>query len=69
MLSQIVVLTENDMEEQTSEVLHQVTVYIKELANFVNETYMIINTTVSQSSLVMCILRNIITPEIFTGNF
>ena len=69
MLSQIAVLTENDMEEQTSEVLHRVIGYFKELANFVNETGMIINTTVSQSSLVMCILHNIIMPEIFTGNF
>ena len=69
MLSQIVVLTENDTEEQISEVLHRVTGYFKELANFVNETDVIINTAVNQSSLVMCILRNIITPEIFTGNF
>ena len=50
MLSQIIMFTENDTNKQTSEVLHRVTSYFKELANFVNETDVIINTTVSQSS-------------------
>ena len=67
MLSQIVMFTENDTNEQTSEVLHRVTSYFKELANFVNETDVIINTTVSQSSLRTNYL--IIMPELFTGNF
>jgi hypothetical protein len=51
MLSQIIMLTENDTEEQTSEVLHRVTSYFKELANFVNETDVIINTTVSWNDI------------------
>ena len=56
MLSQIIMLTENDTAEQTSEVLHRVISYFKELANFMNKTDVTINTTVSQSGLVMCSL-------------
>lgn len=48
MLSQIIMLTENDTKEQTSEVVHRVISYLEELANFMNETDVIINTTVSQ---------------------
>ena len=47
MLSQIIELTENNTDEQTSEVLSQVATYFEDLANFVNEFNVIINTTVS----------------------
>ena len=48
MLSQIVVRTENNTAEQTSEVLSQVATYFEDLANFVNESNVIINMTVSK---------------------
>ena len=47
MLSNIIVFTENNTAEQTSEVLSQVATYFEELADFVNEFNVIINTTVS----------------------
>ena len=47
MLSNIVVFTENNTAEQTSEVLSQVATYFEELADFVNEFNVIINMTVS----------------------
>ena len=47
MLSQTIVLTEGNTEDQTNEVLHKVTSYFKELANFIHETNAMINTTAS----------------------
>ena len=45
-LSQIIVLTENNTNEQTNEVLSTTANYFEELADFVNESSVIINTTV-----------------------
>ena len=47
MLSQIIELTENNIFVQTSEILSQVATYFRELADFVNISNVIINTTVS----------------------
>ena len=47
MLSQIIEFTENNTNEQTNEVLSTVASYFQELAIFVNESNLIINTTVS----------------------
>ena len=47
MLSQIIVLTENNTAEQTSEVLSQVATYFEDLADFVNESNVIVNIAVS----------------------
>ena len=53
MLSQIVMLTESDTEDQTNEVLHKITIYFKELANFVHESDVMTNTTVSTQTKYM----------------
>ena len=47
MLSQIIEFTENNTEEQTIEVLSITANYFRELALFVNESNVIINSTVS----------------------
>ena len=47
MLSQIIELTENNTFVQTSETLSQVATYFRELADFVDKSNVIINTTVS----------------------
>ena len=47
MLSQIIEFTENTTEEQTSEVLSTTANYFRELALFVNESNVIINSIVS----------------------
>ena len=47
MLSQIIELTENNTFVQTSEILSQVATYFRELADFVDKSNVIINTTVS----------------------
>ena len=47
MLVEIVEPTKNNIDVQSTEVLLKVTSYFNELANFVNETDVIINTTVS----------------------
>ena len=47
MLSQIIELTENNTFVQTSEILSQVATYFRELADFVDKSTVIINTTVS----------------------
>jgi hypothetical protein len=47
MLSQFTEATANNTEIQTTEVLNEVAIYFKELADFVNESQVIINITVS----------------------
>ena len=47
MLSQIIALTENNTNEQTNEVLSTTANYFEVLADFVNDSNVIINTTVS----------------------
>ena len=47
MLPQIIMHTENNKAEQTSEVLSQVATYFNDLADFVNESNVIINMMVS----------------------
>ena len=47
MLSQVIELTENNTFVQTSEILNQVATYFRELADFVDKSNVIINTTVS----------------------
>ena len=47
MLSQIIALTENNTNQQTNEVLNTTANYFKELADFVNKSNVIINSTVS----------------------
>ena len=47
MLSQVIELSENNTVEQKSEVLSTVTDYFTELAIFVNESSVSINTSVS----------------------
>lgn len=46
MLSETVVVTENSTSEQTGEVLGKVAGYLDDLADFVNESNMIIDTNV-----------------------
>ena len=46
MLAQIVELTENNTNEQTNEVLNTIANYFEALADFVNESNVIINSTV-----------------------
>ena len=53
MLSQIIEFTENNTNEQTNEVLSTTASYFQELAVFVNESNVIINTTVSVDDNVM----------------
>ena len=48
MLSQIIEFTENNTNEQTSEVLSTTASYFQELAIFVNESNVTINSTVSE---------------------
>jgi hypothetical protein len=47
MLSQFTEATANNTGVQTTEVLNEVAIYFKELADFVNESQVIINVTVS----------------------
>ena len=47
MLSQIIEFTENNTNEQTNQVLSTTASYFEELADFVNESNVIINLTVS----------------------
>ena len=47
MFSQVIELSENNIVEQTSEVLNTVANYITELATFVNSSMVVINETVS----------------------
>ena len=65
MLSQTIMLTESNTEAQTSEVLHKVTSYFKEQANFVHETNVMINMTASWNIE----LAYIYLMTEFTGNF
>ena len=50
MLSQIVEATENNTDVQTNEVLTEVATYLNLLAEFVNESNVIINRTVSSTA-------------------
>ena len=52
MLSQIIEFTENNTNEQTNEVLSTTASYFEELADFVNDSNVIINTTVSIDDMV-----------------
>ena len=49
MLSEFTEATANNTEVQTSEVLNEVATYFKKLEDFVNESQVIINMTVSKS--------------------
>ena len=53
MLSQIIEFTENNTNEQTNEVLSTTTSYFEELADFVNDSNVIINTTVSIDDIMV----------------
>ena len=50
MLSQIIEATENNTDVQTNEVLTEVATYLNLLAEFVNESNVIINRTVSSTA-------------------
>ena len=50
MLSQIVEATESNTGTQTNEVLSEVATYLNSLAEFVNESNVIINRTVSSTA-------------------
>ena len=50
LLSQTVKVTENNTNEQTGQVLDKVANYLDDLADFVNESQVIINGNVSQTS-------------------
>ena len=52
MLSNVIEATENNSDVQTNEVLSEVATYFRELADFVNESSVIINTTVNYKMLV-----------------
>ena len=52
MLSKIVEATANNTDVQTNEVLNEVATYFEELADFVNESNVIINMTVSFDSKI-----------------
>ena len=52
MLSNVIEATENNSDIQTNEVLSEVATYFRELADFVNESNVIINTTVNYKVLV-----------------
>lgn len=58
MLSQIIEFTENNTNEQTNEVLSTTASYFQELAAFVNESNVIINTTVSVDDMIPSIILN-----------
>ena len=47
MLSEVIELSENNAVDQNSKVLRKVALYSSQLANFVEETGLIINNTVS----------------------
>ena len=49
MLSEFTEATANNRDIQTNEVLNEVATYLKELADFVTESQVIINTTVNKS--------------------
>ena len=49
MLSQIIEATEDDTNEQTGEVLGKVASYLENLADFINESQVIIDTNVSET--------------------
>ena len=51
MLSEFTEATANNTDVQTNEVLNEVATYFKELADFVNESQVIINMTVNKSSI------------------
>ena len=48
MLSEFTEATANNTDVQTNEVLNEVTTYFKELADFVNDSQVIINMTVNK---------------------
>ena len=52
MLSKVIEATENNTDIQTNEVLNEVATYFEELADFVNESNVIINMTVSFDSKI-----------------
>ena len=52
MLSKVIEATENNTDVQTNEVLNEVATYFEELADFVNESNVIINMTVSFDSKI-----------------
>ena len=52
-LSQVIEFTENNINEQTNEVLSNVANFFEVLVDFVNESSVIINTTVSQCTVAL----------------
>ena len=60
MISSVIEATENNTVIQTNELLSEVATYFKELADFVNESNVIINMTVSSNSKIWFCEKKII---------